>query len=158
MKKILIIFLALFLFGAGCKKTDGGGTDLLSGVEWPEMCTGEELPQGFPKEMINSNSIVIEASSLGTGLEDRTTGEEYTQDGWLASFCTQLSKEEILDWYDKTLKDMGFSKEGVFDGEHIFIKDKTSINVTAYDLGEDFAIHSFNMMTANYDTQNYPAQ
>lgn len=147
IKRLLLVIVALSLLGAGCTKD---GVSPLSNTKFPEICAGKELPKGFPEEMIHSDSVAITADSIGTGLEDRTTGKEYTQDGWMGSFCTELSKEEIISWYDKTLKEMGFNKQGEYDGEHIFIKGKTTVNVSAYDLEEGFALHSFNMMTANY--------
>ena len=145
MKKILVAIFILGLVGSGC------GTGSLSKIKFPEMCQKKELPKGFPKEYIMPNALVKEAISVGMGGEKRSTGQDLgSNDGFIASICAKSSKDGVISWYEKDLKAKGFKKLGIMDGEHLFTKGKTTINVSAYDIAEGFVLYSFNIMTANF--------
>jgi len=152
MKKILVVILALSLLGAACKKA-GGGVSLLSKTDWPEACAEKELYKGFPEEYLMPNISIITSTSMGFGGEVASTGEELPEktEGFGGSFCTESSVEEVVSWYDKTLIEKGFHKLGEMDGEHIYEKGRSNINVAAYDLEEGFVLYSFTILTRNYN-------
>ncbi len=144
---LLILVFGMALLGAGCQKAG-----VSSKIDWPEICAKKDPPKDFPKEYIMPESLTGDVISIGTGGESASTGEAYAgeQNGFTGSFCTEATPEEVITWYTDSLNDKGYKKLGEMDGEHVFTKGNTTINVWSKNIAEGFSFYSFSIMTANF--------
>ncbi len=110
MKKIIllvtILLLAgLVLVGGGCKEEE---------AKLPAFCVDKPVPKGFPEDLfypaIKSKQIIE------IGMSDEVSGAGW--DGYTATFCVDVSKDEILEWYKDKLESDGYSFQ-VYEGEEV---------------------------------------
>jgi hypothetical protein len=132
----ILLLVSLVLIGGGC----GEKTKL------PEVCIDKPIPKGFPEDLLHPN--VKSKEIIEIGMSDEVSGAGW--DGYTATFCADVSKDEILEWYKDKLEGDGYSFYVYEEGNYIFQKDKWTIALDLdYQQIQDFTLFNIGIQIWN---------
>ena len=110
MKKVILfitilILAGLVLVGGSCKEEE---------VKLPAFCVDKPVPKDFPEDLFHP--AIKSKQIIEIGMSDEVSGAGW--DGYTATFCVDVSKDEILEWYKDKLESDGYSFQ-VYEGEEV---------------------------------------
>ncbi len=120
----LLLLAGLVLIGGSCGKGENGEAE---GSKLPAFCVDKPAPKDFPEDLFHP--AIKSKEIIEIGMSDEVSGAGW--EGYQATFCADVSKDEVLEWYRDKLESEGYSFY-VYEGEEVgymWQKDKQWISL-----------------------------